>query len=141
MSSPKTIPNNNDVDAFINAVTPEWKQEDTRKIVQLMSEITGKPPVMWGNSIIGFGTYHYKYASGREGDWFLSGLSPRKQNMTVYIVGGFESQESLLQKLGKHKKSVGCLYFKKLSDIDIHVLEELIKASIDVVNKRYDAYN
>ncbi|WP_425392529.1 DUF1801 domain-containing protein [Ekhidna sp.] len=141
MSELKTQPSNQSVEAFIDSVEPEWKRNDARELLRLMKRITEMEPVMWGNSLIGFGKYHYKYKSGREGDWFLAGFSPRKQNMSVYIMGGFENQEDLLEKLGKYKKSVGCLYFKKLDDIDLDILEKMILRSIETVNKRYADYN
>ncbi|MEO9871071.1 DUF1801 domain-containing protein [Ekhidna sp.] len=141
MAELKTQPTLLNVDEFIDSVEPEWKRDDARKVLELTKKITGKLPTMWGNSIIGFGRYHYKYKSGREGDWFLAGFSPRKQSMTIYITGGFEGQEDLLEKLGKHKKSVGCLYVKKLTDIDMKVLEQMILKSIAKLKKRYEEYN
>ncbi|MEQ9405768.1 MAG: DUF1801 domain-containing protein [Cyclobacteriaceae bacterium] len=141
MAELKTIPNDGDVDAFIDAVEPEWKRDDSRELLKLIGKITGEKPKMWGPSIIGYGDYHYKYASGREGDWFLSGFSPRKQSMTVYLMGGYDDAEELLEKLGKHKTSVGCLYFKKLEDIDLKILEELIIHSIEKLKVRYKDFN
>jgi hypothetical protein len=96
----------------------------------LMQEVTGELPKMWGDSIVGFGTYHYKGASGREGDWMLTGFSPRKQNLTVYIMTGFQDSQVLLGKLGKHSTSVSCLYIKKLADVDKEVLRELVSRSV-----------
>lgn len=141
MSELKTKPTEGDVSVFIDGVTPEWKRDDSREILKLMKKITGLEPKMWGPSIIGFGSYHYKYKSGREGDWFLTGFSPRKQNMTIYLVGGFADSESLLEKLGKHKISVGCLYFKKLEDIDLNILEKLIIKSIEALKEHYKEFN
>ena len=92
---------------------------------------------MWGNSIIGFGNYHYKYESGREGDWFLCGFSPRKQNLSIYLMCNFDGLEDLLTDLGKYKKSVGCLYIKKLEDINIKVLEKMIKRAIQILKNKY----
>jgi hypothetical protein len=92
---------------------------------------------MWGTSIVGFGTYHYKYKTGREGDWFLAGFSPRKKSLTIYLMGGHDGSEELLDKLGKHKLSVGCLYINKLSDVDIEILEKLIKKSVESLLKMY----
>lgn len=137
MSDLKTKPTEQDVTSFLNQVEPEWKRKDAFVLLELLQKITYEKPVMWGESLIGFGSYHYKYESGREGDWFLAGFSPRKQNMTVYIMGGFENQTDLLEKLGKHKKSTGCLYFKKISDIDISVLKQMVLLSIETVKKRY----
>jgi hypothetical protein len=118
------------VEAFLSAIEDTDRQEDCRKISLLMQEITGAPAKMWGGSIIGFGDYHYKYASGREGDWFLCGFSPRKQNLTVYIMGYLENFEDILKDLGKYKMGKGCLYIKKLEDVDQNVLEKLITTSI-----------
>ena len=141
MSGLKTQPNNLSVDDFIDAVESEQKRDDSRLLIKIMQEITGEEPVMWGASIVGFGNYHYKYDSGREGDWMLAGFSPRKQNMTVYMMGGFENQDVLLAKIGKVKSSVGCLYVKKLADIDLEVLKEMITLSVETVKKRYADYN
>ena len=141
MAELKTKPNNQSVEDFIDSVEPEWKRDDAREVLQLLKKITGQEPVMWGDSIVGFGNYRYKYKTGREGDWFLAGFSPRKTSMTIYMMGGFDGQEDLLQKLGKHKKSVGCLYVKKMADIDIKVLEQMTKLSIEKLKKRYAEYN
>jgi hypothetical protein len=96
----------------------------------MMKQVTKEEPKMWGSSIVGFGSYHYKGKSGREGDWMLTGLSPRKQNLTLYLMGGFEAHAALLKKLGKFTTGAGCLYIKKLGDVDGKVLEELIQASV-----------
>ena len=141
MATLKTAPNNNSVEDFIDTVENQQKQEDSRRLLHLMQEVTGEKPVMWGDSIIGFGKYHLKYESGRELDWMLAGFSPRKQNLTIYMMGGFENQETLLKKLGKAKHSVGCLYTKKLADIDVNVLREMIQLSVDTLKKRYAQYN
>ena len=141
MSDLKTKPNNQSVDDFIDSIESESKRDDATSLLKLMSEISNESPVMWGDAIVGFGSYHYKYKSGREGDWLLAGFSPRKTNMTVYMMGGFENQEDLLQKLGKFKNSTGCLYFKRLDDIDLKVLNEMITRSIATVKKRYADYN
>lgn len=141
MAELKTQPNKQSVDAFIEAVEPGWKRDDAREILKLMGKITGEKPVMWGDSIVGFGNYHYKYESGREGDWFLAGFSPRKQSMTIYMMGGYKGQDELLKKLGKYKKSVGCLYIKKLADVDINILTQMTKKSIQSLKERYEEYN
>ncbi|WP_421763063.1 DUF1801 domain-containing protein [Ekhidna sp.] len=141
MAELKTKPNNLSVEAFIDSIEPEWKRDDARELLKLITKISGEKPVMWGDSIVGFGNYHYKYDSGREGDWFLAGFSPRKTSMTIYVMGGFEGQEALLGKLGKHKKSVGCLYIKKLADIDLGILEKMTEKSIEMLKKRYADYN
>ena len=105
------------------------------QILELMKNATGKEPGMWGGSIVGFGSYHYRYASGREGDSPLTGFSPRKQDLTLYIMGGFTQYEALLQKLGKFSTGKGCLYIKKIEDIDIPTLEELVRQSVDYASK------
>ena len=130
MSELKTKPTKSSVPGFIDTIEDPVKRQDCRTLVNLMKKVTGAPPVMWGSSIIGFGSYHYKYASGREGDWFVSGFSPRKQNMTVYIMGGLKDQK-LFDKLGKYKTGKGCLYFKRLSDIDQGILKEIITNSVE----------
>jgi len=130
MADLKTKRNKGDVEAFLNGVTDERKRRDSFKILDLMKDVTESEPEMWGDSIVGFGSYHYKYASGREGDWFLAGFSPRKQDLTLYIMSGFEGYEQLLGKLGKHKTGKSCLYIKKLEDIDLGVLRELVSRSV-----------
>lgn len=131
MADLKTKPTDNNVPAFIDKIENDKKRADSQKILELMQEVTGEEPVMWGDSIIGFGSYHYKYASGREGDWFLTGFSPRKQNLTLYIMSGFERYDALLARLGKHTTGKSCLYIKKIEDIDLHVLRELVKLSAE----------
>ena len=110
---------------------PEKKREDSFAIIEMMKQVTGEEAVMWGASIVGFGSYHYKYASGRENDWFLVGFSPRKQNLTLYIMSGFDHYDALLSDLGKYKTGKSCLYINKLEDVDEGVLRELIKQSVD----------
>ena len=131
MAELKTKPNEASVEAFLNSVENEKKRQDSYTVLKLMEEITGAPPKMWGDSIIGFGSYHYRYASGREADWFLVGFSPRVQNLTLYIMSGFEEYDRLLEKLGKHKAGKSCLYIKKLEDVDMPTLRELIRLSVD----------
>lgn len=126
----KTKPTKADVEKFLNSIKDEKKREDSYKILKLMKQITKAEPKMWGSSIIGFGEYHYKYASGREGDWFLTGFSPRKQNLTLYVMSYLENYEDILKRLGKHKTGKGCLYIKKLEDIDMKVLKELISTAV-----------
>ena len=126
----KTKVNDASVEGFLNSVADEQKREDCFEILKLMKQVTKETPKMWGSSIVGFGSYHYKGASGREGDWMLTGFSPRKENLTLYLMGGFNLHQDLLKKLGKHKTSVGCLYIKKLEDVDRKVLKELIAESI-----------
>ena len=131
----KTKVNTASVEGFLNSVTDEQKREDSFEILRLMKQVTKEAPKMWGSSIVGFGSYHYKGASGREGDWLLTGFSPRKQNLTLYIMGGFASYKDLLKKLGKHKTSMGCLYIKKLDDVDKKVLKELVARSVKTTKK------
>ena len=131
----KTIVNDASVEDFLNSVTDEQKRKDCFEILGIMEQVTKEAPKMWGSSIVGFGSYHYKGASGREGDWMLTGFSPRKANLTLYILGGFDSSQDLLKKLGKHKTSVGCLYIKKLDDVDKEVLKELVAKSIKTMKK------
>jgi hypothetical protein len=135
MAELKTQRNENSVKDFLNQIADEKKRQDAFTVLALMQEVTKAEPKMWGASIIGFGSYHYKYASGREGDWFVTGFSPRKQNLTLYIMSGFDEYGKLLQKLGKHKTSKACLYINRLSDISLPTLRELVKLSVEHVAK------
>lgn len=137
MSKNKTVATGQPVEDFLNNVSPEWKKEESFQLLELIKELTGEEPKMWGGSLIGFGDYHYKYESGREGDFFRAGFSPRKQAMTVYVMAGFDKYEELLTKLGKHKTGKSCLYIKSLKDVDIEVLKKIIKSSYDQMNKMY----
>ncbi len=130
MAELKTRINDKSVLKFINSVGDEKKRSDSLDILDMMKKITKEEPKMWGDSIVGFGSYHYKYASGREGDWFLTGFSPRKQNLSLYIMSGFNEYGELLKKLGKHKTSKSCLYIKSLDDIDTKALKQLITKSV-----------
>ena len=118
------------VDKFLKGIKDEQVREDCIKIAEMMQKITKAEPKMWGTSIVGFGSYHYKGASGREGDWFLTGFSPRKQNLTLYLMGGFQENEELLASLGKYSTGKGCLYIKKLEDVNSKVLKELVNRSV-----------
>ena len=131
----KTQKNEASVEGFLNSVENEKRREDSFVVLDLMKEVTGEKPVMWGTSIVGFGSYHYKYASGREGDWFVVGFSPRKQSMTLYIVDGFGNYDLLLRDLGKYKTGKSCLYINKLEDVDQKVLRELVKQSVESVSQ------
>ncbi|MGH1362227.1 MAG: DUF1801 domain-containing protein [Calditrichia bacterium] len=133
MSEVKTKPNEDSVLEFLNAIENEKKREDSFRIFELMREVTGEEPRMWTGGIVGFGSYHYKYKSGREGDWFVTGFSPRKQNLTMYIMAGFAQYDELMSKLGKYKTGVSCLYIKKLEDVDQDVLVELVTQSVEYV--------
>ena len=130
MSELKTKVNNASVEKFLNAVADEQARKDCYEILKIMKQVTKAEPKMWGASIVGFGSYHYKGASGREGDWMLTGFSPRKQNLTLYLMHGFNVHKDLLKKLGKYKTSMGCLYIKKLEDVDKKVLKELVAESV-----------
>jgi hypothetical protein len=131
MSQNKTRPTTTSVNSFLGIVEDEIQRQDSYTLISIMKEITGEEPIMWGPSIIGFVSYHYKYDSGREGDMLLTGFSPRKQNLSLYIMAGFTKYKALLQKLGKHKTGKSCLYIKRLSELNTDVLTELIKASYD----------
>lgn len=131
----KTMPTPASVDEFIQQVDDTQKREDSYKIIEWMKEITGENPVMWGPSIIGFGTYHYKYATGREGDMPIAGFSPRKQNMTIYFMPGFAAYQENLDKLGKYKLGKGCLYINHLKDVDAEVLKTMIADSVKKLTK------
>ena len=138
MAELKTKPNILSVEKFLNSIKDEQKRKDSFQVLEMMKKITKEEPIMWGTSIVGFGKYHYKYASGREGDWFLTGFSPRKQNLTLYIMSGFKRYNELMKKLGKHKTGSSCLYINKLDDIDLKVLKELISESVKYMkNKKW----
>lgn len=127
MAEAKTKPTKQSVEKFIKSIPNEETRADCRTIAKLMTEATGAEPQMWGSSIVGFGVKHYKYASGREGDWPIIGFSPRKQNLTLYAMAGLD--EELLKSLGKHSLGKGCLYFKRLSDVDLPTLKKVIKTA------------
>ncbi len=131
----KTKVNDASVEGFLNSIKDEQTRADCIDILRLMKQVTKEEPKMWGASIVGFGSYHYKSASGREGDWMLTGFSPRKQNLTLYLMSGFDAHADLLKKLGKHKTSVGCLYIKKLEDVDKKVLKELVVETVKTMKK------
>lgn len=135
MSDLKTQPTDSSAEAFLNSVENEKRKTDSFEILKLMKQVTGEEPTMWGEAIIGFGSYDYKYASGREGRWFLVGFSPRKQNLTLYIMSGFEQYDELLAKLGKYKTGKSCLYINKLEDVDQDVLKKLVKESVEHMKK------
>lgn len=122
---------------FLNAVEPVQKREDSFKILEMMKDITGLEPKMWGPSLIGFGDYHYKYESGREGDFFRAGFSPRAQNLTVYVMPGYQDFDDELSRLGKHKMGKSCLYIKRLSDVDEDVLREIIEKGLRIMEEKY----
>jgi Domain of unknown function (DU1801) len=138
MAELKTKVNEASVEEFLSNIPDEKKRKDAFEVLELMQTIMKQPPKMWGTNIVGFGSYKYKYESGREGEWFLTGFSPRKQDLTLYINGGFEDHDDLIQQLSKYKTGKVCLYVKKLEDIKLPVLKKLIKASIKEVKERYE---
>lgn len=131
----KTKLNDASVEDFINTVKDEQIRADCFEIARIMKQVTKAEPKMWGTSIVGFGTYHYKGKSGREGDWMLVGFSPRKQNLTLYIMAGFDRYNDLLKNLGKFTTGKSCLYIKKLADVDKKVLKELVTESVKVMKQ------
>ena len=136
MGTIKTLVNDASVEGFINSVPDEEKRRDSFVLLKMFTKITGEPAKMWGSSIIGFGKYHYKSErSTQEGDWPLAGFSPRKQNLTLYAMEGNEDSVDLLKSLGKNKTSKGCLYINKLADVDLEILEKLIKKSFTYAKK------
>lgn len=137
MAENKTKETKASVDKFIGSIREEVIRKDCYQLIELMKSVTKEEPKMWGPSIIGFGTYHYKYTSGREGDMCLTGFSPRKQNITIYLMGGFEKQKTQLKKLGKHKIGKACLYLKSLNEVDQKILKEMIVNSINYMKKAY----
>lgn len=130
MAELKTRRTDASVADFLAAIPDEGRRADCRAVADLMAGVTGAEAEMWGPAIVGFGRYHYRYASGREGDWFLAGFSPRKQNLTLYLMSGYDDHEALMACLGKHTIGKSCLYVKRLSDIDLDVLRELVTASV-----------
>jgi len=130
MAELKTKPTGAKVADFIAGVADPQRRKDCDTIVQLMQEVTGQPPEMWGESIVGFGRLAYSYASGRTGEWMATGFSPRKENLTLYIMSGFDEHAELMGRLGKYKTGKGCLYIKRLSDVDLGVLRELVARSV-----------
>ena len=136
MAEPKTQPTDASVDGFLASIDDETRRRDCEALRDLMREVTGEEPKMWGLSMVGFGTYHYRYATGREGDWPLTGFSPRKRDLTVYVMAGFDRYEELMARLGKHSTGKSCLYLKRLDDVDLDVLRELVARSAEHVAAR-----
>ncbi len=130
MAKLKTTPTDKSVQAFLSAIADDERRQDCLTVLKIMKQATKAEPKMWGDSIVGFGSYHFKYASGREGDWFLTGFSPRKQALTLYIMAGFSRYDELLSRLGKYKTGKSCLYIKRLDDVDLAVLKELVGQSV-----------
>jgi Domain of unknown function (DU1801) len=139
MAELKTKRSEASVDDFLDAIKDEQVREDCRTIADIMQKATKAKPQMWGTSIVGFGSYHYKYASGREGDWMLTAFSPRKQNITLYVYGGFEGYDELMARLGKHSCGKACIYIKRLSDVHFPTLKKLINASVKHMAKTNSA--
>lgn len=138
MAELKTKPTKASVAAFLEEVDNPLKREDAREVLALMKDVTGKRPKMWGTSIVGFGSYHYRYESGQEGDWPVTGFSPRKQYLTIYIMPGLTRYASLMKKLGKYKTGKSCLYLKNLDDVDRNVLRRLVARSVTDMKKMYE---
>lgn len=135
-SEVKTVKNDGSVTEFLNSVSDDVKREDSFKLLEIFKEVTHEEPKMWGSSMVGFGDYHYKYETGREGDMFKVGFSPRKQYLSIYTMG-YRDMGDLLEKLGKHSVAKACLYIKRLSDVDVNVLKEIIKKGWDMMEQRY----
>jgi hypothetical protein len=137
MAELKTKLTDASVTDFLNAIKDEQVRQDCWAIAEIMQKATNAAPKMWGSSIVGFGNAHYKYASGREGDWMQVAFSPRKQNITLYLCSGFEGRDELLAELGKHSCSKGCVYIKRLSDVHLPALKKLVKASVKHMRKTH----
>jgi hypothetical protein len=135
MTDAKTKPTGASVTKFLAGVSDAARRQDCLTLLQLMKRVTGAEPRMWASGMVGFGSYHYKYATGREGDWFRTGFAPRKQDLTVYVMAGLDKHPTLLARLGKYKAGKSCLYVKRLGDVNLDVLEELIVKSLDDLNE------
>lgn len=140
MSGNKTQPEKASVEAFLASAEPETKREEARQLDALFRKVTGFEPVMWGSSMVGYGRYHYRYESGREGDFFATGFSPRKAQHSIYILPGYTDFGSILERLGKHTKGKSCLNVKRLSDIDMDVLGELIAAGLKDLDAKWKVH-
>ncbi len=137
MADLKTRPHEGSVSAFLDSVADERKRADSYAVLALMQEVTGEEPRMWGPGIVGFGAYRYRYESGREGEWPLTGFSPRKQNLTLYIMPGFDRYEALMERLGRYRTGKSCLYLKRLEDVDVGVLRELVDRPVSHMKSKY----
>ena len=138
MAELKTKATNTSVSKFLNAVEDKQKRADCKTVARLMREATGKMAKLWGTSMVGYGSYDFKYESGREGSWFLCGFSPRAQSLTLYIMPGFSKFDTLMSNLGKYKTGKSCLYIKKLDDVDLAVLKQLIDESVKHMRSKYE---
>ena len=137
MSENKTQPNALSVDSFLRAIPHETRRADAMELDRLFRRVTGWAPRMWGDAIVGYGQYHYIYDSGREGDFLATGFSPRKANMAIYIMPGYADYGAMLDRLGRHKLGKSCLYVNKLADVDLTVVEELVRAGLDDLGQRW----
>lgn len=136
MAEPKTTRNDASVEEFLAGVADPRRRADAQALCELMEQVTGQPPVMWGSAIVGFGQYRYEYASGRTGDWPAVGFSPRKQALVLYLAEGFDDQADLITRLGPVTTSKACLYVKRLGDVDAAVLRELVSANFTLIHGR-----
>lgn len=137
----KTSATNADVQAFLNSIEPDRRREDGLKLLDFMNRVTGLAPKMWGPSMVGYGRYAYKYESGREGEYFLTGFSPRKSSLTVYVMPGYRDLAEPLSRLGKHKLGKSCLYINKLSDVEMDVLEEIVREGVTYMRANYETWD
>ena len=137
MANMKTVPTDSSVEKFLKGLKNERQRGDAFALLKMMKSVTRKKPKIWGDSMVGFGSYHYKYETGREGDMLMTGFSPRSKNLVVYVMPGFERYSSLMKKLGKHKTGRSCLYFNKLEDLGTRVLKELVTKSYGDMKKKY----
>ena len=137
MAENKTKPTGASVDDYVASIADKARRTDCRRLIRMMARVTGEPPRMWGASIVGFGTYHYRYDSGREGDFFLTGFSSRKADLSLYVMTGFASFPALMAKLGRHRNGKSCLYVRRLADVDLEVLEELVRRSVKEMRERH----
>ena len=137
MATNKNGPTDQNVKEYLNSIESDAQKADATRLVEMMTEITGQPPVMWGAAMVGFDSYHYTYASGREGDWFITGFAPRKGQVSVYIMDGFSPYKELLDQLGPHKLGKSCLYIKALSKINLSVLREILALSVKNMRAKY----
>lgn len=139
MAEPKTRKSRASVSAFLSAVPDPGRRKDARAVAALLRRVTGERAVLWGTNIVGYGTYHYEYASGREGDWPVAAFAPRADRITLYVTCDLSRHRALLARLGKHAKGKGCLHVRRLADVDLEVLEELVRAGIAETRARYPA--
>jgi len=139
MAELKTRPTAASVKEFLDGIADERRRRECRAVAKLMREVTGEKPRMWGPSIVGYGSYTYRYESGRSGEWFLTGFSPRKTSLTLYIMAGFARHAALMKRLGRHTTGKSCLYLRRLEDVDLEVLRELVRESVAFVRSRHGA--